>query len=62
MAIDSRYLPLPASKRCGLSECWCTPPEPPKKDYGTREAEPEQRMVPRALAKPPLTYQITEKF
>ena len=51
MPPGSRYLPLPAAKRCGLPACWCTPPEPPKKDYGTREAEPGQRMVPRALSR-----------
>jgi hypothetical protein len=47
--MDSRYPPLPAHRRCGLPECWCTPPEPPKKDYGTREAKPNQRIVPREL-------------
>lgn len=61
MQTDSRYQPLAPSKRCGLPECWCTPPEPPAKDYGTTEAEPGERMVPRELT-PKKTYTIVEKF
>ena len=49
MADGTRYQPLPAQKRCGLPVCWCTPPEPLKKDYGTRDAELGKRLVPRAL-------------
>lgn len=47
MATDTRYQPLPPARRCGVPGCWCTPPEPPAKDYGTVEAAPGERIVPR---------------
>jgi len=61
--MKTRLQPLHPSKRCGLPECWCTPPEPAKKDYGTRPAEPGERMVPRGIeSKKKKTYTIEERF
>ena len=45
---ESRYPVQPPARRCGLPVCWCTPPVPAPNDYGTRQADPNERMVPRA--------------
>ena len=64
MVTESRYAPLPASERCGVPGCWCTPKEiwfrfdgffsdrsaePTPRDYGTRPAREGERLVPRDL-------------